>query len=112
MNFEDIKTNVQDEIKIKKEQEQKQENRIGVTVKATFGNGKKPQTKFDVEIKYKMMDAKLSSAENIAKKFMEPKKTLTLVNSSYENNNKTDLKDLVEKGKINSNNFDPPQNQR
>lgn len=57
-----------------------------------------------------MMDAKLSSAENMAKKFMEPKKTL--VNSSYENNNKTDLKNLVEKGKINSNNFDPPQNQR
>ena len=101
---------MKDEIKIKKEQEQKQENRIGVTVKATFGNGEKPQTKFDVEIKYKMVDAKLSSTKNIAENFFESKKTL--VNPSYENNNKTDLKNLVEKGKINSNKFEPQKNQR
>ena len=100
---------MKDEIKIKKEQEQKQENRIGVTVKTTFGNGEKPQTKFGVEVKYKMVDVKSSSLENIAKNFMEPKKTL--VNPSYENNNKTDLKNLVKNGKINSNKFELPQNQ-
>lgn len=108
MNFEDIKTNVQDDIKLKKEQEKKLENRIGVMFNTTIGNGES-QTKFDVEIKYKMVDAKLSSAK-MAKNFMEPKKTL--VNPSYENNNKTDLKNLVEKGKINSNKFELPQNQR
>lgn len=103
---------MKDEIKIKKEQEQKQENRIGVTVKATFGNGEKPQTKFDVEIKYKMVDVKSSSLENMAKKFMEPNSyKKTLVNSSYENNNKTDLNNLV-KEKINNNKIEVPQNQR
>lgn len=113
MNFEDIKTNIQDDIKIKKEQEKKQENRVGVMFQKTFGNGEKSQTKFDVEIKYKMVDAKLSSAEKIAKNFFESNSyNKALVNPSYENNNKTDLKNLVEKGKINSNKFELPQNQR
>lgn len=45
MNFEDIKTNVQDDIKLKKEQEKKQENRISLSFEATFGNGEKAQKK-------------------------------------------------------------------
>lgn len=69
---------MKDEIKIKKEQEKKQENRISLSFKTNLGNGEKPKTKIDLEVKYKMIDAKLS---NFAENFTKPNKITTKTQS-------------------------------
>ena len=61
-------------VKWKKMEQAKKENRISLSVETNLSNGEKPKTKIDLEVKYKMIDAKLSNIKNVAKIFTESKK--------------------------------------
>ena len=87
------------QMQIMKTEQAKKENRISLSFKTNLGNGEKPKTKIDLEVKYKMIDAKLSNAENFAKIFTKPNKIPTETQSLDAISKKTvvDLEQQIKK---------------